>query len=106
MAISDQEHKIFTAKFPEPMSPADWQEIIEGLFLDSFVRGIHADKAIVLGLIRAGMKREEGTAFIQALYAFGNDAGTNLRTAAINSITTRSVRIAAMGLAARKSSAV
>jgi hypothetical protein len=106
MTISNQEFKIFTAKFPQPMSPDDWQEIIEGLFLDSFVRGIHVDKAIALGLIRAGMKGEEAIAFIRALYAFGNDAGTNLRTAAINSITTRSVRIAAIGLAARKSSAV
>ena len=94
MAISDQEFEIFITKFPQPMSPADWQEIIEGLFLDCFVRGIHADKAIALGLIRAGMKREEGIAFIRALLAFGSDAGTNLRTAVINSITTRSVRIA------------
>ena len=105
MAISDQEFEIFITKFPQPMSPADWQEIIEGLFLDCFVRGIHADKAIVLGLVRAGIKREEAAAFIRALYAFGKDAGTDIRAAAISSIVTRSARIAAMGLAARKSDA-
>jgi hypothetical protein len=49
----EADYKTFTTNFPDHHAAFDWMEIFEAFFLNSKLRGVHADTAMVSGLRRA-----------------------------------------------------
>jgi hypothetical protein len=89
MPVTDQDYDTFTAKFPNPLRPFDWQEIFEAFFLDSELRGVHADKALSLALARSGMQQEQAIACMRGLMLFAQNAEPDIKAATVRAIVNR-----------------
>jgi len=87
--MTDKDYETFQRNFPNPLRAIDWQEIIEALLLDSDLRGVHADKAMICALVQGGLRREACEPLMRGLVSFAHDAGKEGMSAAIHSIVTR-----------------